>query len=790
MTDARQHTIAMLGALAGTDAVYDFRAMHDRDRAAQAVPLRGTFAQCEAQLTALNQAGYGIHVMINETDGVGRLVGNVTRCRAQLLDLDGVDAGQQLDAVLRCSTPPHWIVHTSPGKVQIWWKVIPHADKQLYTDNQRRLIGAYNGDAQFIDAAHTARLAGFYHCKGNPSLVTVAAGPVWGGRAYDAWEIAGPLLHIPLVGGSGDAREPLGYGPWSAPSLDWIRYALSRIDPNALARNEWIAITAATKQAGWLHGPDAVRAVWDEWCSRYGRNDQRENSKQWGSIDATASGWQAIVKRAGIAGDIMAAGLSPSANQQTIQSGSMVIASQAVVGARTDGGQPQDLAGQASAPVAALDTFLSPDDQASYFQGCVWVTDAGRILGPNGRLMDANRFNGKYGGKRFILDATGATSTDEAWKAALRGQVFQVPKADHLRFLPAQAFAAVVHDEFGEVGVNRYRAPKPMAIAGDVTPFLAHVEKLLPVQGDRDVLLSHMAQCVQRPGVKIKWAVVLQSTEGAGKTLFQEIMQCAVGPSYVHIPAAKELTEGGGKFNGWLANKLMIIINEVKSDEKRDLIEVMKPWITDYRIEMQHKGQDQFIYDNPTNWLMFTNYKDAIPISDNSRRYAILYSALQSKSDLLAAGMTGDYFTSLYNWCYSGGAAAVVDWLLRYPIPDRYDGQKQATTAPLTTSTNEAVALSRGWLETLIAEAVEQKRQGFRNGWVSTVAVSTLIKENGYKLPGPRSVSIALVSLGYRLIGASHKIWPQEFAPYQSKLYNMNEHADLYNYGRDQGYEP
>ena len=774
MTIPRDHTLAFLDAFYGRDLVYDFRAMHDRDRSQPAKIWRGTFAQCEAEMTALNLSGpWGIHVVINEMDGVGLSIPNVVACRAQLLDLDDFDAGQQLGRVLSCPTPPHIIVHTSPGKVQCWWKVIAHADKQLYTDNQRRLIGEYNGDVQFIDAAHTARLPGFYHWKGEPTLVTVAAGPLWHGVAYDPWAIAAPLLHVPVVGSGGD-RQSLGHSPWAAPSLDWLAFALGRIDPNSLGRNEWIALTAATKQAGWSFGQDAVRAVWDAWCGRYGRNDPRDNHKQWRSIDATSAGWSALVKRSGIQGDLMAAGMSAPSVSTTPAAATV---------------QPAQSAQAVPATVDNSGVWIRPEEQPAFFHGCYWVTSVGRILGPNGRLMNQNQFTGAYGGKMFVLDDTGEKSTDDPWKVATRGLVWRVPKVDHMRFLPRLPFGHVELDEFGAAGVNTYRKPVDRAKPGDVSPFLAHVARLLPNERDRAVLFAFLAQCVQRPGVKVGWSVLIQSMEGAGKTIFKTIMETALGSSYVHGPNARELGDGGGKFNGWMRNKLMMVVDEIRTDEKRELIEVMKPWITEYRIEIQNKGQDQDMGDNPTNWLMFTNYRDAIPINDKSRRFAIFYSAIQTTADLEAAGMVGRYFSDLYDWLNADGAAYIAHWLMNYPIPAEFDAVLGCTRAPRTTSTDAAIAESRGWLEQTIIDAVESGVQGFRNGWVSTVAVCKFLHDNDQRVPGGRSISQALVSLGYTMRGKATKVYMQEGKAYQTTLYSLDVNADVRDYGLSQGYD-
>ena len=772
----RDHTLAFLAAFCGVDTVYDFRAMHDRDRGLPAKVWRGRFADVEAQLIAANADGFGIHIVINEMDGVGLRKENVVACRAQLLDLDDVDAGQQLGRLNASSVAPHITVNTSPGKVQNWIRVLPHADRSLHESNQRRLIQEFNGDVQFIDVAHTARLPGFYHHKAEPYLVTVAAGPRWHQPPIDAWSVYAALMHV-VIGKSGGDRQDLGHPSWQAPSLEWITHALSRIDPNALGRNEWIALTAAVKQAGWTFGAGAVRAVWDAWCARYGRNDPRDNNKQWRSIDATSSGWKFLVDKSGVAGDLMAAGLPPAGAGVPAVSVAPVAAVEPV--------------GAAVQPVSSTQSYgamLRPDDQARYFEGCFWISSIGKIFTPFGIMMNQVQFNGTYGGNSFVLDNVGKAGKN-AWEAATQGQMFQIDKFTHMRFLPDKPYGHKQSDEFGQIGVNVYRPPRYAGIPGDVSPFLDHLTRVLPVQRDREILLAFMAQCVQRPGVKVKWAVVIQGVEGLGKTLFEYIMSAALGSSYVHTPAAKELTEGGGKFNGWMRNKLMIIINEVKSDERRELVEVMKPWITDKRIEMQNKGQDQDMADNPTNWLMFTNWKDAIPINVNGRRYAIMYSALQSSDDLVRLGMTDEYFSRLYDWAESGGTAHVVDYLMNYAIPADLDGRIGCTRAPRTSSTDEAIAESRGWLETMIIEAIERQDQGFRGGWLSSSAVSQMVKNSGQRLPASKTLGAIFKSLGYYKIGLAPRVYQQEGQVWKSTLYSITPNADPMVFGLTQSYE-
>lgn len=774
------HTHAFLSALAGIDTVYDFRAYHDQRRDLPSRVWRGRIMDHLAAMEAAQADGFGIHVVMNETDGVGLKRANVVRCRAQLLDLDGVDAAQRMAQVLAGPVAPHMIVRTSPGKAQLWFKVTPHDDLGLHEDNQVRLLRAYGGDDQVVGAERTARLPGFYHLKAEPSLVTVEAGPLWTGGVHDARGIAGALWNISVERAAHADRQALGHGPWQAPSLDALRAALFMMSPN-MGRDEWIGITAAFKQAGWSFGEAVIRPIWDEWCGQYTLskgNDFRENTKQWQAIgDATSSGWPKLERESGYrAARMFGAGVP------AVVDGS--------VGVPLPGDSAEDEADvRPTKGKKSGDMFMFPNEQEAYFKNCFSIVDIGKIMGPDGRMMNQTQFNIAFGGQSFILDQMSKVVSDDAWKAATRGRVFKVPVVDHIRFWPQKPFGYIGTDARGRKGVNTYSAPEYIGKPGDITPFLNHLQVLLPEERDRSILMAFMAQCIQRPGTKIKWAIVIQSVEGVGKTLFQRIMEAGLGETYVHSPAAKELTDSGGRFNGWMREKLMIIINEIKSDEKRELVEVMKPWITDERIEMTNKGQDQNMADNPTNWLMFTNHKDAIPVSKNGRRYAVMYSALQEKEDKDAAGIDRTYMSRLYDWAKKGGLAHIVDYLMHYEIPAEFDAESECTEAPTTSSTAEAIEVSRGWLEQMILEAIEGDRPGFRGGWISTVMVTKMLEENHMRSVTRPAMSNAIKSLGYKRIGQATRAFLQEMSASQSVLYCLNPKAKATDYPVAQRYE-
>jgi hypothetical protein len=278
---------------------------------------------------------------------------------------------------------------------------------------------------------------------------------------------------------------------------------------------------------------------------------------------------------------------------------------------------------------------------------------------------------------------------------------------------------------------------------GDVTPFLTHVEKLFPDTNDRAIILAYMAAVVQHKGVKFQWCPVIQGCEGNGKTLLISCLEQAVGERYTHLPNAQDLSN---KFTGWLRGKLLIGVEEISVSHKVEVLESLKPLITNRRGEIQGKGQDQVTGDNRANFIMCTNPKGAIPITVDKRRYAIFHTPQQCAADIERDGMGGAYFPKLYAWLRRTGYAHVTHWLETYVIPDALNPATELHRAPHTSSMAEALEVSLGPIEQEIQEAVGRGDAGFCGGWISSIMLGRMLERKSISLR--RQVEI-LTALGY-----------------------------------------
>lgn len=392
--------------------------------------------------------------------------------------------------------------------------------------------------------------------------------------------------------------------------------------------------------------------------------------------------------------------------------------------------------------------LLAADKQVELFKGCVYIAEVNRIFCANGALLKPEQFNAMYGGYNFAAGEDGEKTTKKAWEAFTESQIMHFPKADSMTFRPDVAPGAIVEID-GWRYVNTYVPIDIHTMSGDIKPFMTHLSKVLPDERDQTILLSYMAACVQYKGYKIQWAPLLQGVVGNGKTLFTRCVAYAIGERYTHMPPALEISE---KFNAWLFNTLFIGVEDIYvPSNKLEMIETLKPMITNKRLAKRAMNTDQAMHNICCNFMFNSNHKDGIKDATKDRRYCVFYSAQQEKIDLIRDGMTGDYFSNLYDWLDNqNGYAKVAHFLNEYAIPNEFNPTMSCQTAPDTSSTAEAASIGMGRIEQEVLEAIGEDRPGFAGGWISSFAFSKLLKDirKDNMLP-PGKHRELLRSLGY-----------------------------------------
>jgi hypothetical protein len=388
---------------------------------------------------------------------------------------------------------------------------------------------------------------------------------------------------------------------------------------------------------------------------------------------------------------------------------------------------PQDVQGE---------TYLTPPMQKIMFEGCCYVADINKIIMPGGHVYKQDQFDSLLGGFMYVMDYNDNKTTISAWEVFTRSRAVRFDKAHRSSFRPDKK-PGELWVEGNEKYVNTFWPVSTPCERGNPRPFTEHIEKLLPVKRDREIILAYMAAIVQHPGVKFQWAPLLQGTRGNGKTLLSTVLEECVGRKYCHRPKANEI---GEKYNDWLENKMLICVEDIYvPKEKAEVLEIIKPMITSNWQEIRAMGVNKITRSVCCNFMLNSNHKDAIRMTEDNRGIAVFFTNQQKVADLKRDGMDGDYFPMLYNWLRKGGYAIVNDYLRNYPIPNELNPAGDCHRAPQTSSTKAAITESMGSVEQEIMACIEADEVGFRDGWISSHYLDQLLVRMGKAVHMSRS---------------------------------------------------
>lgn len=154
-------------------------------------------------------------------------------------------------------------------------------------------------------------------------------------------------------------------------------------------------------------------------------------------------------------------------------------------------------------------------------------------------------------------------------------------------------------------------------------------------------VLDWLAYCVQRPGHKIRWSPFLQGGQGCGKGTLMDTVQVAIGLLNFRIITGSKMSGSG--FDEWREGVHLNYIDELFSagSNRHEVNNSLKDAIANDRIPVAQKFRDLRNIANVTNYFVSSNKHDALVLEDSDRRYMILKSRLQSKSQVIAFLNTG-----------------------------------------------------------------------------------------------------------------------------------------------------
>lgn len=188
--------------------------------------------------------------------------------------------------------------------------------------------------------------------------------------------------------------------------------------------------------------------------------------------------------------------------------------------------------------------------------------------------------------------------------------------------------------------------------------------------GDKVVkfLINYIAHLVKKPHKKIEGILVLRGYEGTGKDTLQNIVRALLGTEYVYDTQGMKDVITDGAFNDHLVDKLLVVMNEVKSEDGVKNIEGLKQKCTTHDLNVKEKYIKNATIKDLNNMIINSNNNCPVIISPTCRRYGLYVT----NEELMGEVMRINYWKPLYeNHIENEKEINILfTWLLQQDIED------------------------------------------------------------------------------------------------------------------------
>lgn len=228
---------------------------------------------------------------------------------------------------------------------------------------------------------------------------------------------------------------------------------------------------------------------------------------------------------------------------------------------------------------------------------------------------------------------------------------------EHIKFEPGQDLPEPCVNLFDGLPVEPVEcSEEACAPMLDLLRHLTSLSAPTP-EGVRDVYLQVLRWCaliVQKPGAKIRFALVFHGPQGTGKNLFWDGFRRILG-KYGKMVGQTELED---RFNGYMSGKLLLIGNEVVTRQELFHNKNKLKWvITEDEIPIRGMHQEVRWESNHANVVFLSNELQPVALEKDDRRHLVVYTPAaedpalyQRVADFLASDGPGKFLYYLLNF--------------------------------------------------------------------------------------------------------------------------------------------
>lgn len=344
----------------------------------------------------------------------------------------------------------------------------------------------------------------------------------------------------------------------------------------------------------------------------------------------------------------------------------------------------------------------------------------------------------------FNREIGGEENPSAAWTAL---NTLGIPVVDRRAYVP---WLGPLFEMSGKFCVNTFRPDSAPVVVPDsgsraVELIKSHIEMLL--DGEAKRFIQWLAYNVQNPGRKIRWAYLIKGIQGDGKSLLGTVLGLAMGQENIILISPKVL---GTDFNHWAEGHCVGVLEEVRlaGHNRHDILNAIKPNITNDHVPIHRKGVDEYNILNTTNYIAFTNHADALPVEMDDRRYAIVFTPFDSREQLLARVGEG-YFDELHDAIYAE-PGEIRSWLLGVDLT----GFDPNGSAPMTADKMSMVEMNKSDEELLAEEVIREGAVGVTSEVVSSGHLTAAMRAKSDDYLKTSSVNRLLIKLGFTQKGS------------------------------------
>jgi len=205
----------------------------------------------------------------------------------------------------------------------------------------------------------------------------------------------------------------------------------------------------------------------------------------------------------------------------------------------------------------------------------------------------------------------------------------------------------------------------------------------------RDWLTCWLALPIQKPGVKLDTAVILQGKPGSGKSIFFDCVRAIYGQYGTKATQAQIDSD----YTGWLSRRLFIQAEEVGSTRGQvaRVRNILKDWVTGESIAISEKYQVGRVERAHANFVFLSNEGVPLPIDSDDRRFCVICHDVVPDRE---------YFTLLGAEIADNGPARLMHYLSGIDLGEFWEHSQP----PKTAAKDDLTDLCRGSVELFLSE--------------------------------------------------------------------------------------